>query len=126
MVKDQRAAGLSRVFRERSYLQRFFHTPPDIEAENQTTGQRRSADEGVSVFMLDRELRIETLIFRGVEWDLLLLALLIFSVVQFYTADPVLGAFLAILIDRVFVLVRQEWGRQNLAAKTLVDDRFLI
>ncbi|KAA0145841.1 hypothetical protein FNF31_07943 [Cafeteria roenbergensis] len=126
VVKDQRAAGLSRVFRERSYLQRFFHTPPDIEAENQTTGQRRSADEGVSVFMLDRELRIETLIFRGVEWDLLLLALLIFSVVQFYTADPVLGAFLAILIDRVFVLVRQEWGRQNLAAKTLVDDRFLI
>jgi len=125
VVKDQRAAGLTRVFRERSFLQRFFHTPPDIEA-NQETGVRRSADSGVSVFMLDRELRVEGLIFRGVEWDLLLLALLVFSVTNFFAADPVLSAFVAVLVDRAVVEVRQHFGRANLANKTLVDERFLI
>lgn len=125
VVKDQRAAGLTRVFRERSYLQRFFHTPPDIEAENQANGRRRSADEGVSVFMLDRDMRIESLIFRGVEWDLLLFAFLLFSVVHYYSADPVLSAFIPVVVDAVIVRIREEWGASNIAAKTLVDDRFL-
>jgi meckelin len=126
VIKDSRSAGLTRVFRERTYFQRFFGTPPDIEAENQSMGMRRSADDGVSVFMVDRDNRFETLIFRGVEWDLLLLSLLLFSFVHVFTADPVLSAFLAVLLDHVLCVVRVEWGRKNIASKTLVDDRFLV
>lgn len=124
VVKDQRAAGLSRVFRERNYLQTFFHIPPDVEAENQAVGLR-GADEGVSVFMIDRNMRIEALLFRGAEWDLLLLSFLFFAVVQFYTSDPVFASAVAVGVDFVIGTIRKEWGKSNLASKTLVDSRFL-
>lgn len=128
VVSDQMSSGIRRVFRERTYVQKFFAIPPDIDAENMASGVPmggHNRDQGTAVLFLDHEMTFESTMFRGVEWDLLLFSFLIFSIALYHSNSPILAAFFTILIDRLLCVIRTQWGQSNIAAKTLVDDRFL-
>lgn len=65
-------------------------------------------------------------IFYGVENDLLLLDILTFAVFDWWTGTSILAALLVFLQDKALAWMRNHYGTLNVAAKTLVDERFLI
>ncbi|XP_019391529.1 PREDICTED: meckelin-like isoform X1 [Crocodylus porosus] len=73
----------------------------------------------------DRALFSRTLFYNN-ELALLLFDTLLFSVVDLGAQDFVLAAISTFLVQKVVEMVRNALGRRNLAAKTLVEKRFLI
>ncbi|XP_070575906.1 meckelin-like [Ptychodera flava] len=65
-------------------------------------------------------------LFHGHESSLLIFDLLFFCIVDLIFQDFMLATVLTYMMIAVYTRIRDAWGRNNLAKKTLVDDRFLI
>ncbi|KAL2083917.1 hypothetical protein ACEWY4_019435 [Coilia grayii] len=79
-----------------------------------------------SIFYNDESHSFSDVLFYGNEATLLIFDTLFFCVVDLASHNFILAASLTYLQQLVFRLIRDGLGRRNLAAKTLVDKRFLI
>uniref|UniRef100_A0A7S1CKP3 Uncharacterized protein n=1 Tax=Bicosoecida sp. CB-2014 TaxID=1486930 RepID=A0A7S1CKP3_9STRA len=117
---DQTDSHFKREWSERTYLMRVFNTPPDMDAMGVGGGHGSGA-----LMYADTEARFEQVLFRGVETDLLIFNILTFAVCDLWFGNTLVSAFLTVLVNELLNYVRLSWGVDNIAAKTLVDDRFL-
>lgn len=96
-----------------------------------------------SVFYEDHTPSFPQILFFGQEWSLWQLDVLVFAFVDMLATDYVLAAVVTFVLSGVshtihththsltsslqcLLLLRDVFGRRNLASKTLVDGRFLI
>ncbi|MGH0151242.1 UNVERIFIED_CONTAM: hypothetical protein FKN15_040564 [Acipenser sinensis] len=79
-----------------------------------------------SLFYNDDSHSFSDVLYYGNEATLLIFDTLFFCIVDIGTQDFVLAAVLTYVQQKVFKLIRNATGRNNLASKTLVDERFLI
>ncbi|XP_028836341.1 meckelin-like isoform X2 [Denticeps clupeoides] len=79
-----------------------------------------------SIFYNDESHSFSDVLFYGNEATLLIFDTLFFCVVDLGSQSFILAAVLTYLQQLVFRLIRDAVGQRNLAAKTLVDKRFLI
>ncbi|XP_029928029.1 meckelin isoform X2 [Myripristis murdjan] len=79
-----------------------------------------------SIFYNDEAHSFSDVLFYGNEATLLIFDTLFFCVVDLGAQSFVLAAVLTYIQQMVFRLIRNSFGRRNLASKTLVDQRFLI
>ena len=130
VTEDESGPPVRRVWREKTYLQRFLHTPPDMRIEEAAAGVTTGGGgpvAGIAVMYPDRgSTAVEGVIFRGAEWELLLWDMLVFSAVDISSGSPVVAALVTWLAATALAYIRIDWGRSNIARKTLVDDRFLV
>jgi len=114
---DQTDPEFDRIWRESVALQWCCRVPPETSDKSILTGD----DKGLFTSVL----------FLGVEVDLMLFNILTWSVVDLWVGDdtgnnPALAAFITYLSDRLVRYVRGHFGRENLHTKTFVDERFLF
>ncbi|KAI1894152.1 hypothetical protein AGOR_G00112870 [Albula goreensis] len=79
-----------------------------------------------SIFYNDESHSFSDVLYYGNEATLLIFDTLFFCVVDLGSQSFVLAAILTYVEQLVFRFLRNSIGRRNLAAKTLVDERFLI
>ncbi|XP_069076570.1 meckelin isoform X1 [Pleurodeles waltl] len=79
-----------------------------------------------SIFYNDESHSFSDALFYGNESTLFIFDMLFFSVVDLASQNFILAAVLTYTQQEIFRIIRSTLGRRNLAAKTLVDQRFLI
>lgn len=79
-----------------------------------------------AIFYKDDGKSFNTVLFYGNEWTLMLFDLLFFGIVDYISTNYVLAGVLTYFMSKILVIVRDSFGRKNLARKTMVDQRFLI
>ena len=70
--------------------------------------------------------RFKRLLLAGREWDMVLLAALTYSIIDVFAANTFVAVFGTYAMDVGVRAVRAELATRNIAAKTLLDDRFLL
>ena len=68
---------------------------------------------------------VSALTFRGIEYDLLTLELLVFAGIDYGMDSPVCGALGAWAVSAAVAAARAQLGRRAMAHATLIDERFL-
>jgi hypothetical protein len=94
-----------------TYWQRLFRMPPAAAA---TLLQHDFHNSFASVLFFGQELRL--FVFEA----------LLFSSLHMTLGNAATSGFITLIVQQVVVWVRQHWGENNLARKTLVDRHFLI
>ncbi|XP_078397364.1 meckelin [Cetorhinus maximus] len=79
-----------------------------------------------SIFYNDENFTFTDVLYYGNESTLLIFDTLFFCVVDIAAQNFILAAFLTYVQQKVIHFIRLAVGRKNLAAKTLVDERFLL
>ncbi|XP_067835444.1 meckelin [Heptranchias perlo] len=79
-----------------------------------------------TVFYNDENLSFTDVLYYGNEGTLLIFDTLFFCVVDLAAQNFVFAAFLTYVQQKVIQFIRHAAGRKNLAAKTLIDERFLL
>jgi len=98
----------------RSTLQQSVNFPPDLTVQSQ------------SVFYPCGTFSVAKLLFLGLEYDLLLFDILLYSLVDLSGNNTLVSILVTFLVDRFFKILREWGGRRNISRKCLVDERFLI
>lgn len=101
--------------RAKTYWERLIGAPPDMGY---------SYDR--SVFLEDRSGRFKRLLLAGRELDMVLLSLATYALVDNASSNTFVAIFFTYAVDVVVRLLRKELSTRNIAAKTLLDDRFLL
>lgn len=101
---------------EKSPLQRFLNMPPTNMA----------ILEGSPFFYKDPGMNFERVFLMGKEFNLLLMDLLVFALIDYTAKNTFLAAFITYLWSKFGVWIRSKLGELNLSRKILVDKRFLI
>lgn len=103
---------------EKTFVDKAFGLPPDMS-------QLRHAQ-----FFRDTSMAWTQQLFAGYEMDFLIFNVLTFGVVNYGMSGQAGGTFIAALVtyllQEVLIYARNFYGENNLAEKTLVDQRFLI
>ena len=79
-----------------------------------------------SIFLEDASGRFKRLLLAGREGDMVLLAVLTYALLDMATANTFVAVFATYAMDVGIRTIRTEYAIRNIAAKTLVDDRFLL
>ncbi|XP_067888739.1 uncharacterized protein [Heterodontus francisci] len=79
-----------------------------------------------TIFYNDENLSFTDVLYYGNESTLLMFDTLFFCVVDLATQSFIFAAFLTFVQQKIIQFIRHAVGRKNLAAKTLVDERFLL
>ena len=130
-ITEEGSSGIKHVFRSKDLVQRLAGFTPDMREVQQshgittTGGMSASGITGVAVMYHDINSTWESVMFRGVEWDLVLWDFLMYSVVDFYTQSPPAAALTTLIFGYALDQLRTQWGQANISRKTLIDDRFL-
>ncbi len=66
------------------------------------------------------------MLLSGLETQLMLCYLFLYNALDIYTQKPWLAIVVVYLIDLMVRVVRRHFSYQNIAAKSLVDRRFLV
>lgn len=101
---------------EKSPLQRFLNMPPTNMA----------ILEGSPFFYKDPGMNFERVFLMGREFNMLLMDLLVFAMLDYTAKNTFLAAFITYLWSKFVVWMRRKLGELNLSRKTLVDKRFLL
>lgn len=96
-----------------TYWQRLFCMPPAAAA---TT----------TLLQHDFHNSFASTLFFGQELRLFVYEALLFSSLHMSMGNAAAAGFITLIVQQVVVWVRQHWGENNLARKTLVDRHFLI
>lgn len=118
-----------RVWRSKTYIQRFLSVPPDMGLEQAmlTSATGAAANSSGNVVMYpDVHRAVEELVFRGVEVDIIVFEMLTWAVFDIFIGKPLVSALITYLLWRLLVVVREHFGQKNTAKKTLIDDKFLF
>ncbi|RYG50600.1 hypothetical protein EON66_11665, partial [archaeon] len=116
-----------RVWRVRTLFQQIMNLPPDIVSESVMSTSSGAATQAsrLTYIMPDKRYRFESVMFRGIEYDLLLFDMLVFCVTDYAQQSPVIAALVTYIVAKTLVFLRRWLGDRNMAYKTLVDQRFL-
>jgi len=79
-----------------------------------------------TIFLEDHTGRFKRLLLAGRESDMVLLGVLTYALLDMATANTFVAIFAAYAMDVGVRKVRAELATKNIAAKTLLDDRFLL
>ena len=79
-----------------------------------------------SVFLEDSAGRFKRLLLAGREYDMVLLSVLTYALIDMATTNTYIAIFTTYAMDVAVRTVRAEIATRNIAAKTLLDDRFLL
>ena len=101
------------VVQEKEALHKFLGIPPNLAISPQ------------SLFFPEKS-GFTSVLMMGVEYDMVLWGLYIFTLVTFFSLNPIAGLFTAFFCEAIFSKLRSTFGERNLAYKTLADKRFLI
>ncbi|XP_059473104.1 meckelin [Neocloeon triangulifer] len=99
--------------KEKAFLEKLL----DIELADSTDKAILYADDGSS---------FDRVLFHGAEFTLFSFDLALFCCSEMIFADFLLAAITTALAAKTLIVLRQIGGRNNVARKTLVDERFLI
>jgi meckelin len=102
------------VQKERQPIQKLLDVPPDLSAAGAKTLFFPVRRGFLSAFLM------------GVEYDIMLFGIFLFTLVTWHTANPMAGLLTAFVLELVFVKLRAFFGERNVSFKTLADSRFLI
>ena len=101
---------------EKSSLQRVLNMPPTD----------MSAFSGSAFFYKDPAMTLETVLFMGKEFSMLLMDLLMFSLMDLAVGNSLVSALTTYLVSKAIAYVRYSLGESNISKKTMVDKRFII
>jgi len=101
--------------REKRYWEKFIACPPDL-----------GYAQDRSVFLEDRTGRFKRLLLAGREYDMVLLSVLTYALLDTATSNTFAAIFGTYFMDMAVRVIRAELGMRNIALKTLLDDRFLL
>ena len=101
--------------RKKRYWEQLIGMPPEV----QYAGDR-------SIFLEDTAGRFKRLLLAGREFDMMLLGVLCYALLDMATQNTFIAVFATFVMDRLVRAVRAELATRNIAAKTLLDDRFLL
>ncbi|XP_078254537.1 meckelin [Rhinoraja longicauda] len=79
-----------------------------------------------TIFYNDEKLSFTEVLYYGNEETLLIFDTLFFCIVDLATQNFIFASFLTYVQQKIFQFIRSTAGRKNLAAKTLIDERFLL
>jgi meckelin len=121
-----------RVWRERTIAHSLLDFPPDMIREGAATNIGMVAsgisrgERSVAYMFTDPHMRFERASFLGIELDLLCFESILFCVIDYYLGSkPSISAAITLAIYFAIKFLRERYGRENLAKKTLVDSAFL-
>ena len=86
--------------------------------------QYGSADR--SIFLEDASGRFKRLLLAGREFDMVLLGVLTYALLDMATGNTFVAIFATYAMDVAVRTIRTEYAIRNIATKTLLDDRFLL
>ena len=91
-------------------------------------GARGIADvvDAEDVGLEDAAGRFKRLLLAGRGFDLMLLTILTYALLDMATGNTYIAIFAAYAVDLLIGLLRRELATRNIANKTLLDDRFLL
>ena len=101
---------------KRSPMRSLLNLPPPEH------GQRKN----VSTFCEDENSHFVGAVLRGMEFDLIIFYSLLHGVCDMLWGSTILSLLLVYITDRMIVSFRKHFGKVNLAAKTMVDYKFLV
>ncbi|TYZ59139.1 hypothetical protein PybrP1_000064 [[Pythium] brassicae (nom. inval.)] len=113
-VENQEEQYRWRIYRAQTWLGSLLGIPPEITSSKQ------------SLFLPDTSSKFATVLFLGIETDLMLLNITCFGVVDLWTDNHAVSALVTYLLERGLVTLRSHYGSKRLARNTLVDPRFLL
>ena len=97
----------------------FLETVLDIEFQESLAAEK-------AVFYTDNGHSFDSVLLYGHEFSLTIFEVLVFSFTDLFAADYLISALVTYLVSKLIAVVRYTMGKRNLAAKTLIDKRFLI
>ncbi|OQR98550.1 transmembrane protein [Achlya hypogyna] len=119
-----------------SFLQNFVDNHDETHRWKMVTGQtcmarvlRIPPDMGsgkTSLLVPDVSSQFTSVLFLGLETDLMLWNILVFSVSDLWWGNHAISALCTFIAEGAMVRLRQHLGERNVARRTLVDDRFLV
>jgi hypothetical protein len=74
----------------------------------------------------DDELPFSNVLLSGFETQLMLCYLFLYNAIDIYTQQTWLAIVVVYVVDLTFLFARRYFGFKNVAAKTMVDQRFLV
>ncbi|OQS06005.1 transmembrane protein [Thraustotheca clavata] len=92
---------------------RFFGIPPEMGSGK------------ISLFVPDISHSFTKALFLGLEAELMLWNILIFSLCDLWWGNHAISALCTYICEMALISLRRYWGHQNLSRRTLVDYRFL-
>ena len=107
--------GLRRRVYEPSYSAQLFKNPPPM-----------GMGEQPCTFICDKSWNFTKATFLGIEADLLVLDILLYSLYDLWFNDTMTSILLTYLSSSGLCMVRGNFGKTVLAAKTMIDERFLM
>jgi hypothetical protein len=114
---------LKRAWRERTVFEALFDLPPDLVSES-AMAAASGITSSVASFYLDTSYRFSKLVFSGIEYDLCIIDILTFCLIQQYSSPSVAGVITYIL-GCVLAWARKSYGNRRIAESALIDERFL-
>lgn len=103
-----------KIQEEQGILSQWLQIPPEM-------GSKR-----VSIFLPDHKFLFSKVLLLGIEMDLMIFNILTLSVFDLWLDNTSIAILLTYAVEQLMLSIRNHWGNQNVAEKTLVDDRFLI
>jgi meckelin len=114
---------LKRAWRERTVFEALFDLPPDLVSES-AMAAASGITSSVASFYLDMSYRFSKIVFSGIEYDLCIIDILTFCLIQQYSSPSVAGVITYIL-GCVLAWARKLYGNKRIAETALIDERFL-
>lgn len=99
--------------REKTTFQKAFNVPPDVQQTSQ------------SVLFGVKLKELAKVLLSGVEYDLLLFDILVYSIVDL-AGNTTISLLVTFVVGKALKIIRAWRGQKNLSNKTLVDGRFLF
>ena len=78
------------------------------------------------IYFEDDGRSFEDVLLLGHEFTLVAFELLLFCVIDMFTMNATMAGIITYIISQVLIIIRANFGEQNVALKTGVDERFLI
>ena len=89
-------------------------------------GYLGNPDPSKTLWFGDETLKFEGVLFMGVESDLVLFNILLFTCLHMATQNVIFSLGIVYIVHILLCQVRAQLGEENIAAKTMVNERFLI
>eukprot|EP01029_Cantina_marsupialis_P005026 TRINITY_DN15342_c0_g1_i1.p1 TRINITY_DN15342_c0_g1~~TRINITY_DN15342_c0_g1_i1.p1 ORF type:complete len:164 (-),score=41.28 TRINITY_DN15342_c0_g1_i1:181-630(-) len=103
-----------RTWLRRASPNRYLGVPPDMTQQKNT------------IFMTDESFRFSSVMFWGIEWELVLWNMLCFATFYLWFDSASLGAVMTLTLEYILIFFRKRWGRINISNKSLVQERFML
>eukprot|EP00741_Cyanophora_paradoxa_P020949 tig00021319_g20224.t1 len=100
--------------REKTLFEKLLPVPPEMELTKDP------------IFYFDRGQSWRRTIFEGAEYDLLILNILVYTVIDFATTNTPVAVVVTYFVEWALNYLRDHFGTRNIARKALIDEKFLV